>query len=124
MLDHSILITKLRAMKIHDHIISLLSSFLSNRQQIIFFNNNLSHATLVETGVPQGSILGPLLFSVFINDLPLCLKYSTCNLFADDCTIHTSDANIENLETSFQMDINNIIIWSNQNQMILNEKKN
>ena len=123
MVDHDILNIKVNAMLFHNNISSILRSFLLERQQVLSFNNSLSKATLVETGVPQGSILGPLLFSIFINDLPMSLVHTLCDLFADDCTIHTSNKNINNLEISLQNDLDNIIDWSQRNKMILNENK-
>jgi hypothetical protein len=123
MVDHDILNIKINAMKFHVNIGSILRSFLLGRQQVISFNNSFSDYTFIKTGVPQGSILGPLLFSIYINDLPLNLELTSCDLFADDCTIHTSNKYFDQLESSLQKDLDNIINWSQRNKMLLNETK-
>ena len=68
----------------------MLRSYLLNRTQRVAINNEMSDSSTVNCGVPQGSILGPLLFFLFINDLPLSLKntISAVDLYADDTTIY------------------------------------
>ena len=86
------------------------------------FKNCLSNPTQLNIGVPQGSILGPLLFAVYINDLPLYIN-TTCDLFADDCTIYTSQENRSELENSLQKELDNLTRWSNENRMQINIDK-
>ena len=64
-------------------------SYLSNRTQIAYINGQSSESLYVEIGVPQGSILGPLLFLVYLNDLPTFLKYCRVNMYADDTAFYT-----------------------------------
>ena len=72
---------------ITEETINWIQSFLTNRKQQVVCDGSSSKAVDITSGVPQGSVLGPLLFLTFINDLPSCIK-STCCLFADDCLLY------------------------------------
>ena len=85
-------------------------------------NTSTSAFHPVKYGVPQGSILGPLLFSIFINDLPLFIK-TLCELFADDTTIHTSHSDITHVSTTLQENVDRLVEWSELNHMALNPDK-
>ena len=74
LVDHEILLTKLQSYKCNDSCLSWFKSYLSNRTQRVSLNNNLSDASNIIHGVAQGSIVGPLLFLIFINDLPLYIQ--------------------------------------------------
>ena len=92
LVDHQILLKKLQSYKCDNSCLSWFRSYLFNRTQRVAINNELSDSSAVNCGVPQGSILGPLLFSLFINDLPLTLHdtISWVDLYADDTTIYMS----------------------------------
>ena len=100
----------------------LISLFLSNRKQLVCINTIKSDFLPVKYGIPQGSVLGPLLFSLYINDLPLFIK-ALCELFADDTTIRSSHSNLNNLFLSLQESINNLLQWTELNHMSLNSYK-
>ena len=85
--SHKLLLLKLRYYGITGETINWIQSFLTNRKQQVVCDGSISEVVNVTSGVPQGSVLGPLLFLVFINDLPSCIK-STCRLFADDCLLY------------------------------------
>ena len=125
LVDHEILLRKLKCYKCNDSCVSWFESYLCHRKQRVSLNNNLSSTSKVIHGVPQGSILGPLLFLIFINDLPLYLQNntSTIDLYADDTTIYYSCSNILMLERNLQKSLDCLQIWCRENGMILNTDK-
>ena len=95
-IDHDLLLRKLALYGLSNDTRHLMSSFLSNREQLVCINTIKSDFLPVKCGIPQGSVLGPLLGSLYINELHLFIK-SSCELFADDTTIHSSLSNLNNL---------------------------
>ena len=121
-IDHGLLLRKLTLYGLSNDTLHLIYSFLSNREQLVCINTIKSDFLPVEYGIPQGSVLGPLLFSLYINDLPSFIK-ALCELFADDTTIHSSHSNLNNLLLSLQESINNLLQWTELNHMSLNSYK-
>ena len=74
-------------------------------------------------GILQGSILGPVLFLLFINDLPNCISKCYCNIFADDTTIYSQSSSFDEAEVNFQSDIDNLIKWFTTNKLHVNVSK-
>ena len=81
---HDLLIEELQSFGIYGNLLKWINSYLTNRQQRVVLEGKRSSWLEVTGGVPQGSILGPLLFILYINDMPLKLRHSTIALFADD----------------------------------------
>ena len=119
--DHDLHLWKLALYGLSNGTLHLISSFISNRQQLVCINTIKSDFLPVIYGIPQGSVLGPLLFSLYVNDLPLFIK-ALCELFADDTTIHYSHSNLNTLLLSIQESINNLQ-WTELNHMSLYKTK-
>ena len=100
-----------------------MKSYLSNRQQSVSYNGANSSYKTINCGVPQGSILGPLLFILYINDLSTVSDVLTSILFADDTTLIDSDHNLTTLITRFNSELVNIVNWLNANRLSLNIDK-
>lgn len=120
--NHVLLLRKLRMMGFADSAIKWIRSYLLNRTQTVCFNNVLSRTLHVSSGVPQGSHLGPLLFTLFINDLPNVIKSSNILLYADDVKIFLTYNNPLD-QRQLQIDLNSFYDWCNINLMELNIKK-
>ena len=125
LVNHKILTQKLSVYLRNPTSQSLIESYLNNRSQYVFCNGNFSSNKTVSRGVPQGSVLGPLLFCIFINDLPLSISNPkvSCDLFADDASLHSSSTQISDVQRSLQCGLNDVIKWCNLNQMIIHPKK-
>ena len=108
---HRRLIGKLKAYHINDSLIEWIECFLSDRQQMVTVNGQHSEWQEVLSGIPQGSVLGPILFIVFINDLPLSLKSSEGFMFADDTKLYKTIVKSEH-QAEMQEDLYNLENWS------------
>ena len=99
------------------------SNYLSDRSQIVNINGQLSSPKLIKTGVPQGSVLGPLLFLFSINYFPSCLSNATCNIFADDKMLHVNGTSIAEVETLLQKRVDDSVKWFRMNKLLVNIDK-
>ena len=120
--DHSILLKKLRHYGIRGLGNNILASYLSDRQQFISQNNIKSVTCDITCGVPQGSILGPLLFTLYINDLPTITSLET-RLFADDTALCTSSTNTVELQKKMTQEFDKVVDWLAANKLSLNVAK-
>ena len=122
-ISHDILIYKLQYYGIRGRFLELLSSYLQNRQQYVSLNGIKSHMKPISHGVPQGSILGPLLFLIYVNDLPSIFKHSKCLLYADDTTVFYDHPDLEVLCNHLSLDMELICDWFTANKLVVNEDK-
>lgn len=119
--SHNLLLLKLSKLNLDANLLSWLELFLLNRSQYVVANNHESSPSPVFSGIPQGSVLGPLLFLIYVNDLPLCVS-SNIHLFAEDCFFFREiidDNDVKLLQT----DINAVTSWCNTWKMELNINK-
>ena len=122
-LNHELLIAKLNAYGFSYDSLRLLYSYLSNRWQRTKINNTYSSWSEILLGVPQGSILGPLLFNIYLNDLfSINIESDLCN-FADDNTLHLCDLSLDALVHKLGASGKSVIKWFDYNYMKLNESK-
>ena len=121
---HQRLIHKLKNYGITGKVLKWLEAFLSNRKQRVVLGDTMSVWSQVKSGVPQGSVIGPILFIIYINDLPEILTY-TCKMYANDSKILAGiKKQNDNLDTiTMQKDIDNVVKWTNVWLMRLNINK-
>nr|CAD2166683.1 unnamed protein product [Meloidogyne enterolobii] len=115
--DHEILIRKLHEIKIDWVTIAWIANFLSNRSHTVKIGENYSEPFFPKTGVPQGTVLGPLLFLIYINDLPKHIPTSIkVKLYADDFKLY-SEIKTEKDCIDLQEAINNASKWAENNRL-------
>ena len=115
-LNHDLLIAKLQAIK-------FIYDYIKERQQRTNINNSYSSWKNIQYGVSQGSILGPLLLNIFINDIFFFIKKNKIANYADDNTTYTSEGNIESLLKTLQEETSTVLKWFNVNEMKSNNDK-
>lgn len=124
--EHQMLIKKLAKMfNFSETATKLVASYLGGRSQIVANNGTFSRPLITLRGVPQGSILGPLLYSLYANDLPLQIKYSFIQMFADDVQLYMSctRTSIRPVENKLNHDLDMIYKWACANGLRLNPNK-
>ena len=122
-LDHQILLNKLKTYNIGCSTLSFFNNYLINRTMIVKTNNNSSQIYKLDKGVPQGSILGPLLFTLYVNDLPTVVKNSQVMQYADDTTLYVSSKYPGNIQSYLNQDLEHLEEWFRRNKMRLNTDK-
>ena len=121
-IDHSILLSKLDHYGFRGVVNKWFSSYLKNRQQFTIANGQKSDYGQINKGVPQGSVLGPILFTLYVNDMAMALNFKP-RLFADDTNIFSFDADINNLTTSIDEELKKLYEWFNANKLKVNLDK-
>ena len=121
--NHQILIEKLSHYGIRGRAQNLLTSYLTNRKQYVQIDNIKSKTRTISCGVPQGSVLGPLLFLLFINDIPNCCPTGNFRIFADDTNVYYKCKSSNDIVTQGQNIMTSLNSWFNDNKMTLNTDK-
>ena len=119
LIDNGLLLEKLKAYGVRDNELDLLRSYLSGRTQYVHINGCHSSPRTVSAGVPQGSILGPILFLLFINDLPSAALHSTVDIYADGTTHSLSSDETNGLtamSSALPQDLDDVSRWSSCQQ--------
>ena len=117
--NHAILLTKLNHYGIRGVVLDWLKSYLSQRKQFVNVNGHNSLSLPVTCGVPQGSILGPLLFLLYVNDLPNTSCILTFHPLADDTNIYFSSKNLIDLEATLNHELKSVAEWMKCNRLAL-----
>ena len=115
------LLSKLSQLGLSPSTASWFKSYLSHRSQVTCVDGSYSSPGFPTSGVPQGSVLGPFLFSAFINDLPSVLPPDSVVLFADDTAIYIINSNLSSLNASLQKCLDAANLWMARNGLRLNE---
>ncbi|CAB4003657.1 Hypothetical predicted protein [Paramuricea clavata] len=123
MVDHEILIKKLKIYGVQNTVLKWFISYLFDRKQFCKVEIAASSTKNIRCGVPQGSNLGPLLFFLYVNDLPHCLRHSSAEMYADDTNLTACSHDINNLQAILNSDLNNIHQWIVANKLTLNVGK-
>ena len=122
-IDHEILIDKLKRYGIVNTEASWFRSYLKDRSQFVKCNGKMSNKCFVPIGVPQGSVLGPVLFSLFVNDINCHVYPSAINLYADDTLLYSVGNSCNEASEKLQMSLDEICKWYYGNRLALNENK-
>ena len=124
-LNYKILLHKLKYYGLGNVAYNLIENYLTNRQQQVKLGNTSSKLLPMCIGVPQGSILGPLLFSICINDLPKSCPKLNCIMYADDTTLYSFVENFESndVEREINCELDKVNLWLKANKLSLNVTK-
>jgi hypothetical protein len=121
--DHTILLSKLSVYGFGGSTGNWFGSYLHDRNQKCYVNGHLSSHRLLPCGIPQGTILGPLLFLIYINDLPNCLTHSPPRMYADDTNLSFASNNVDDIDYKLNQDLDNVNKWLIANKLTLNQSK-
>jgi hypothetical protein len=122
-IDHNILFNKLDIYGVRGKMLALLKSYMSNRTQFVSYNNHNSKPQRIQVGVPQGSVLGPLIFLIYTNDFCRCLKFAKSFQYADDTTLVITGNSTNEINEQANEDLRNIKEWYKSNKLSLNVSK-
>ena len=123
LVNHEILLEKRKIYNCTSTSVKWFTSYLQDRKQATAFRGTISESKPVSVGVPQGSILGPLMFILFMNDLPLASPGSNLDMYADDTTMTATGGTTVELEQKLNSQLKPVHKWCSQNKMVINSEK-
>lgn len=123
LVDHQCLLHKLEHYGIREKSLKWFENYLTTRFQRVKHNRDISSNLAIGHGVPQGSILGPILFVVYVNDLPQSVMKSSIGMYANDTVIYFSDTSPCLIKQVLQNDLNYIEQWLQETKLVLNQSK-
>ena len=121
--NHDILLKQLEMYGLGESALALLRNYLTDRTKKCNLQGILSKQRKIPCGIPQGSILGLLLFTIYINDLPNCFKHTTPRMFADDTSLTAAGETLSEVEKRANEDLKNVRNWLSANKLNLNIAK-
>ena len=122
-LDHSIMLDKLTSPGMNRSAVQWFRSYLAVRTQSVCTNGVVSEPQPISFGVPQGSVLGPLLFIVYINDLPLAVQGCSVELYADDTLVYFASKSVSEIQAQLTSGLTYVLSWLQANFLIHNLEK-
>ena len=122
-IHHGIVLQKLEYYGIQGYALQWFKQYLTNITQCMRLGNSLSDIKPISIRVPQGSVLGLILFLLYVNDLPQHIKNEQCDMFADDTIIYSSGQSISENQSKLQMAIDSVIPWYDSNRLEVNTEE-
>eukprot|EP00794_Sanderia_malayensis_P000906 gene906-209_t len=122
-INHKVLLKKLHATGISGSVYELIESYLKDRCQYVEINGKKSKLKLVEVGVPQGSLLGPRLFAIYVNDLPTAAKIGEIHMYADDTTVSVIRDTVDEAIIAINFITEDLNNWCNHNKLTIHHDK-
>ena len=122
-INHPILLKKIEYYGLQSENLKWFKSYLNEREQMVSCHNTLSGKSTISIGVPQGSVLGPLLFLIYVNDINRHVHLGGCNLYADDTLVYCNGSTMSELKNNIQQCVSDIHEWYDQNKLVINKSK-
>ena len=122
-INHSILLKKMEYYGLQSEAIKWFKSYLNEREQMVSCHTTLSGKSTISIGVPQGSVLGPLLCLIYVRDINRHVHLGACNMYADDTFVYCNGSTISELKHNIQQCVSDIHEWYDGNKLVINKSK-